>query len=45
MTETDAIIAKAAILKALGSPFALVPVVRASSPTSAKPGAKAVVFG
>lgn len=45
MTETDAVIDKAAQLKARGTPFALVTVVRATSPTSAKPGAKAVVTG
>ncbi|MEK7323013.1 MAG: XdhC family protein [Pseudomonadota bacterium] len=43
MTETDAVLDKAAQLKASGTPFALVTVVRAESPTSAKPGAKAVV--
>ena len=41
--ETDAVLDKAAALKASGTPFALVTVVRAESPTSAKPGAKAVV--
>src|SRR3569623_1049005 len=45
MTETDAVIDKAAQLKARGTPVALVTVVRATSPTSAKPGAKAVVTG
>ena len=43
MIETDAVLDKAAALKASGTPFALVTVVRAESPTSAKPGAKAVV--
>lgn len=43
MTETDAVLDKAAQWKAAGTPFALVTVVRAESPTSAKPGAKAVV--
>ena len=43
MIETDAVLDKAAALKAAGTPFALVTVVRAESPTSAKPGAKAVV--
>ncbi|MEE8388039.1 MAG: XdhC family protein [Acidiferrobacterales bacterium] len=41
--ESDAILDKAARLKAEGKPFALVTVVRVVSPTSAKPGAKAVV--
>lgn len=41
--ESDAVLDKAARLKAEGKPFALVTVVRAVSPTSAKPGAKAVV--
>lgn len=43
MIETDAVLEKAAALKARGTPFALVTVVRAESPTSAKPGAKALV--
>lgn len=43
MLENDAVIARAAELKSSGKPFALVTVVRAVSPTSAKPGAKAVV--
>jgi len=43
MIETDAVLDKATALKASGVPFALVTVVRAESPTSAKPGAKAVV--
>lgn len=41
--ESDAVLDKAACLKAEGKPFVLVTVVRAVSPTSAKPGAKAVV--
>lgn len=41
--ESDAVLDKAAHLKAEGKPFALVTVVRAVSPTSAKPGAKAIV--
>lgn len=41
--ESEAVLDKAARLKAEGKPFALVTVVRAVSPTSAKPGAKAVV--
>lgn len=41
--ETDAVLDKAARLKTEGKPFALVTVVRAVSPTSAKPGAKAIV--
>lgn len=41
--ESDAVLDKAARLKAEGKPFALVTVVRAVSPTSAKPGAKAIV--
>lgn len=41
--ESDAVLDKAAALKAEGKAFALVTVVRAVSPTSAKPGAKAIV--
>ena len=41
--ESDAVLDKAASLKAKGISFALVTVVRAVSPTSAKPGAKAIV--
>lgn len=41
--ESDAVLDRAAELKAVGKPFALVTVVRAVSPTSAKAGAKAVV--
>lgn len=43
MIETDRVLNKAAALMASGIPFALVTVVRAESPTSAKPGAKAIV--
>lgn len=43
MLETDAILERAADLKTQGKPFALVTVVRCESPTSAKPGAKAIV--
>ena len=43
MVETDTVLETAAKLKAAGRPFALVTVVRCESPTSAKPGAKAVV--
>ncbi len=43
MLESDAVLDRAASLKAAGKPFALVTVVRSESPTSAKPGAKAVV--
>lgn len=41
--ESDAVLDKAAKLKAQRKPFALVTVVRSVSPTSAKPGAKAIV--
>ena len=41
--KSDAVLDKAANLKAARKPFALVTVVRAVSPTSAKPGAKAIV--
>jgi len=44
MIETDAILLKASELKIKRKPFALVTVVRCESPTSAKPGAKALVF-
>lgn len=44
MIETDAILLKANELKIKRQPFALVTVVRCESPTSAKPGAKALVF-
>lgn len=43
MLESDAVLERALRLKAAGTPFALVTVVRCESPTSAKPGAKAVV--
>lgn len=43
MLETDAVLEKAASLRAAGKPFVLVTVVRCESPTSAKPGAKAIV--
>ena len=41
--DNDAVLDKVASLKAEGKTFALVTVVRAVSPTSAKPGAKAIV--
>ncbi|MFT6897938.1 MAG: xanthine dehydrogenase accessory factor [Paraglaciecola sp.] len=41
--DNDGVLDKAASLKAQGKSFALVTVVRAVSPTSAKPGAKAIV--
>ena len=44
MLESDRILEEAAALKARGEDFALVTVVRCVSPTSAKPGAKAVVM-
>jgi len=43
MMESDAVLEMAMNLQAAGRPFALVTVVRCESPTSAKPGAKAVV--
>jgi xanthine dehydrogenase accessory factor len=43
MFSNDAVLERAASLKAAGKPFALVTVVRCESPTSAKPGAKAIV--
>jgi xanthine dehydrogenase accessory factor len=43
MLHSDAVLDKAQQLKAEGTPFVLATVVRAESPTSAKPGAKAVV--
>ena len=43
MVETDAVLDKASSLKAAGKPFALATVVRCESPTSAKPGAKAII--
>jgi len=44
MIETNSILDKANELKAKQKPFALVTVVRCESPTSAKPGAKAIVY-
>jgi xanthine dehydrogenase accessory factor len=41
--QSDTVLERASALKAAGRPFALVTVVRCESPTSAKPGAKAVV--
>lgn len=43
MLESHAVLERAASLQAQGIAFALVTVVRCDSPTSAKPGAKAVV--
>jgi xanthine dehydrogenase accessory factor len=43
MLESDAVLERAASLKAAGQSFALVTVVRSEASTSAKPGAKAVV--
>ncbi len=43
LLQSDTVLDKASALKAEGRPFALVTVVRCQSPTSAKPGAKAVV--
>lgn len=43
MVESDAVMDKASSLKAAGKPFVLATVVRCESPTSAKPGAKAIV--
>ena len=43
MFDNNAVIEKAAELKTAGIPFTLVTVVRCESPTSAKPGAKAIV--
>lgn len=43
MLDSNAILDRAVALKAAARPFALVTVVRCESPTSAKPGAKAVV--
>jgi len=43
MIVTDTILEQASRLKAAGEQFALVTVVRSDSPTSAKPGAKAIV--
>ncbi len=41
--EADAVVERAAKLRAGGVPFVLATVVRCESPTSAKPGAKAIV--
>ncbi|MCB1754001.1 MAG: XdhC family protein [Gammaproteobacteria bacterium] len=41
--RSDRMLERAAILQAAGTPFAMVTVVRCESPTSAKPGAKALV--
>lgn len=43
MIDSDAVLEQANRLRAEGKPFALVTVVRCESPTSARPGAKAVV--
>lgn len=43
MLQSDAVLDKAHELKARGKPFVLATVVRAESPTSAKPGAKALI--
>ena len=43
MVETDTVLDRANRLKAAGKPFALATVVRCESPTSAKPGAKAII--
>jgi xanthine dehydrogenase accessory factor len=43
MQSSDHVLQRATSLKAAGSPFVLATVVRAESPTSAKPGAKAIV--
>lgn len=43
MVETDTVLDRANSLKAAGKPFALATVVRCESPTSAKPGAKAII--
>jgi xanthine dehydrogenase accessory factor len=43
MQSSDNILERAAALKARGQPFVLATVVRCESPTSAKPGAKAIV--
>jgi xanthine dehydrogenase accessory factor len=41
--QSDTVLEQASAMQAAGRPFALVTVVRCESPTSAKPGAKAVV--
>ena len=43
MGQSDSVLEMAAKLRAQDKPFALVTVVRCESPTSAKPGDKAVV--
>ncbi|MGA8259186.1 MAG: XdhC family protein [Arenicellales bacterium] len=43
MSNTDSILEKARELKGRGTPFVLATVVRCESPTSAKPGAKAII--
>jgi xanthine dehydrogenase accessory factor len=43
MVESDTVLDKARSLKLAGKPFALATVVRCEAPTSAKPGAKAIV--
>ena len=43
MLSSDAVLERAAELKASGVPFVLATVVRCESPTSAKPGAKGIV--
>lgn len=43
MVDCDSILDRASQLKTAGTPFAIVTVVRSESPTSAKPGAKAIV--
>jgi len=44
MSPSDTLFEKASRLKKQGRPFAIATVVRAESPTSAKPGAKAIVY-
>lgn len=44
MLDEDAILEKAAQMKSQGMPFVMATVVRCESPTSAKPGAKAIVL-
>lgn len=44
MLETDQVLEKAAQLRSRNQAFALVTVVRCESPTSARPGAKALVY-
>ena len=43
MVETDTVLDRANRLKAAGQPFVLATVVRCEAPTSAKPGAKAII--